>query len=134
VDDDGDVIGIVKAAALVSNVASSNRHRGEASPQGKYLADGSLKTDPYLRHIAAEAVDWATTPDMPCAYVMYDENEVIYVGCHQALPLQVYLDSPPRLAHAARNGVRNFSRPATENTAVLLDDPAPSAYSIVARW
>jgi hypothetical protein len=50
------------------------------------------------------------------------------------LPPQVYLDSPRRLAHAARNGARNLSRPATENTAVLLDDPAASAYSIVARW
>jgi len=55
-------------------------------------------------------------------------------GSYQASPLQVYFDSPPRLAHAARNGARNFSRPATENTAVLLDDPAPSSYSIVARW
>jgi hypothetical protein len=51
-----------------------------------------------------------------------------------ALKICVYLDSPPRLAHAARNGARSFSRPATENVAVLWDDPAPSAYSIVARW
>jgi len=58
---------------------------------------------------------------------------VNYAGCLQTLRLQVYLDSPPRLAHAATNGARSFSRPATENTAVLLDDPAPSAYSIVAR-
>ena len=46
----------------------------------------------------------------------------------------VLLALPPRLAQAARNKARNFSRPATENTAVLLDDPAPSAYSIVACW
>jgi hypothetical protein len=46
----------------------------------------------------------------------------------------VYLGAPPRLAHAAKNGVRYFSRPATENTAVLLDDPAPSTYSTVASW
>jgi hypothetical protein len=66
----------------------------------------------------------------------FERTDVLvnYAGCLQTLPLQVYLDLPPRLAHAARNAARNFSRPATENTAVLLDDPAPSAYSIVARW
>ena len=66
----------------------------------------------------------------------FDRIDVLvnYASSHEALPLQVYLDSPPRLAHTARNGARNFSRPATENTAVLFDDPAPSVYSIVARW
>jgi hypothetical protein len=75
-------------------------------------------------------------PCRPYATVArFDRIDVLvnYVSCHEGLTLQVYLDSPPRLAHAARNGPWSFSRPATENTAVLLDDPAPSSYSIVAR-
>ena len=44
---------------------------------------------------------------------------------------QDYLSSLPRLAHAAKKGSRYFSRPATGNTAIVLEDPAPSAYSIV---
>jgi hypothetical protein len=48
--------------------------------------------------------------EIHAAVARFDGIDVLvdYTGCDEALPLLVYLDSPPRLAHAARNGAFNF--------------------------
>lgn len=48
--------------------------------------------------------------EIHAAVARFDGIDVLvdYTGCHEALPLLVYLDSPPRLAHAAWNGAFNF--------------------------
>ncbi len=54
-------------------------------------------------------------------------------GRHRRVSMAAYLRSPSAGPQAARKRSRWVSRPATGNTAVVLDDPAPSAYSTVAR-
>jgi hypothetical protein len=48
--------------------------------------------------------------EIHAAVARFDGIDVLvdYTGCHEALPLLVYLDSPPRLVHAAWNGAFNF--------------------------